>query len=345
MSGTLLIPNSIGEQPGPRIQAALFDQNWAEIAAYVNGRQVTFDVLANLPASAVSLAGQYFYATDTGTFYVFNGADWISLTSATGGTGASPLASSLNQVSVYLSATTFQLTAEAVITVNSTTGVVHTHNPVSNLTVDLTVVGANGRDQAAALSANSWAYLYWIYNPTTFLLRGLVSAAPWPGSLPTLPSGYTEICYAGAVRLTAGAQFQLQGIAAQWTRWGTAVAVLSAGTASAITAVDISAAIPPNALAVQGTLFMQNSADPGGLVNVRGQILYSATFPASVVGMVAYKLASGATNGSADASFFEMGNIGQSLSYQVTDFAGAAVAGTNQLTVAITGYENPNGGG
>lgn len=343
MAGSLIVPNVIAQLPGPRQPANKLDQNWTAVADYVNERQITFDVLANLPAAGT--AGAYYYATDTGALYADNGAEWIQIsTSLGGGGGASPFAASLAQVSDRLTATTFQLTAEAVVTVNATSGIAHTHNPVSNLTVDLTVVGANGRDQAGALSANSWAYLYWIYNPSTFTLASLVSAASWPTTLPTLPSGYTELCFAGAVRLNASAQFELMQIRGAWTYWGTGVTVLNAGTASAVTSFSTATAVPPNAQSLQGTMFMQNTTDPGSLVNVRGQLLYSTTLTNSVFALLAYKCASGATNGAADANFFRGANILQSISYQVTDFAGAAVAGTNQLTVAITAFENPNGG-
>jgi hypothetical protein len=82
MSGSLTVPNLIGAQPGPTIQAALFDQNWAAQDAYINTREVTFGLLAARPAPGV--AGRYYMATDQngGTFYGDNGSAWVQLASA-----------------------------------------------------------------------------------------------------------------------------------------------------------------------------------------------------------------------------------------------------------------------
>ena len=79
MSGTLTVPNLIGAQPGPTIQAALFDQNWAAQNAYINTREVTYGLLAARPAPGV--AGRYYMATDQngGTFYGDNGSAWVQL--------------------------------------------------------------------------------------------------------------------------------------------------------------------------------------------------------------------------------------------------------------------------
>ena len=79
MSGTCSVPNIIGAQPGPTIQAALFDQDWTAICQYINVRELTFGLLGARPAPGVS--GRYFEATDAngGTLFGDNGSAWVQL--------------------------------------------------------------------------------------------------------------------------------------------------------------------------------------------------------------------------------------------------------------------------
>lgn len=58
----------------------------------------------------------------------------------------------------------------------------------TDLTVDLSVSGANGLDTGTE-AADTWYYLWLIKNPSTGVVAGLFSAS---GSSPVLPSGYTK---------------------------------------------------------------------------------------------------------------------------------------------------------
>jgi len=341
MSGNLTVPNTLFGLPSGPQPLSVIDDDFTAISSYINTREVTFDTLANRPAAGTS--GRYYFATDTGSFYADNGTAWVALSSAAGGTGASPLAGSLAQTSVYLTDDTFSLDAVACNLIVPGTGQVFTVNPVPQITNTRTVVGVNGRDQAGALSADSWGHLYWIYNPTTVTLATLLSAAAWPGSLPTLPSGYTALCYAGAVRMGAAGVYSVMAIRARRTYWGTRVTALAAGTSATKAAFSTATGVPPNALEVQGTLFMRSTTDPGGQRFVKGELFYTTVLATLTGAGVSYSISSATDQGSAAAPF-SLANIGQSLTYWVTDLADAAVAGTNQLTCYITSFDNPSNG-
>lgn len=75
-----------------------------------------------------------------------------------------------------------------------------------NLSIDLSTVGANGRDTAAALAASTWYNFHIIYNPTSGQVRGLASTS---ATSPVLPSGFTHSGRAGADRTQPGSPFNL----------------------------------------------------------------------------------------------------------------------------------------
>jgi len=64
------------------------------------------------------------------------------------------------------------------------------------ITVDITASGANGLDTGSE-AANTWYYIWLIYNPATDTTAGLFSTS---STSPTLPSGYTKKRLIGAVR-------------------------------------------------------------------------------------------------------------------------------------------------
>lgn len=73
-------------------------------------------------------------------------------------------------------------------------------------TLDRTVTGANGRDQAITYGNSTWYWLYAIYNPQTSTAATLLSAAqPTPNALPT---GYTLYRRIGAVVTDTGGSFR-----------------------------------------------------------------------------------------------------------------------------------------
>jgi len=66
----------------------------------------------------------------------------------------------------------------------------------ATVSVDITVSGAGGLDTGVEAS-NTWYYLHVIYNPTTDVVAGLISAS---SGAPTLPSGFDVFRRVGVVR-------------------------------------------------------------------------------------------------------------------------------------------------
>ena len=341
MAGSLSIPNHIGSQAGPRAPAALFDENWETIANYVNAREVIFDVVSNRPGAGVP--GRWFYATDQSTLYLDNATGWITVVGGGSGGGMSPLSGSSNQNSVYdnTNANRFTLTASRVVVSALGGNAAHSLASVS-VVADLATFGAGGRDQAIAFGANVFVHLYWIFNPTTATVAALISAAGWPAAVPTLPAGFSEVAYAGAARLNASGQFEAQSIRERRTLWYTPPAVLTSGTASTATPISLASVIPPNAQWVWGFATMQSTTAPAGAETVHGEISMDTGAGAPAITKLSYVI--GATQAGAASGAWEGYPRSQQLYYRIVDAGGAAADGTNQLTVTVTGWENPNGG-
>lgn len=75
----------------------------------------------------------------------------------------------------------------------------------SDLTLDITASGKNGLDTGAE-AADTWYYIWMIYNPGTQETAGLLSAS---ATSPTLPSGFTKKRLVGAVRNNGSSDFIL----------------------------------------------------------------------------------------------------------------------------------------
>lgn len=341
MSGTLNIPNVIDDLPGPRQPASLLDDNWQAIADYINPRQVTFDVIGNRPAAGVP--SRTYYATDEATLYLDNGTSWITVAGGGAGGGTASLPGSVNQNSVYSSGDPdiFTLIADRVVVAPLAGTGNHFLSAVS-VSVDLTVVGANGRDQASALSANSWGHLYWIYNPTTATVAGLVSSAAWPTSSPTLPSGYTELAYAGAARINGSSQFAAMAIRGRRSVWFAAQQVLTDGSASSATVISCATAVPPNARWCWGYASLKNTVAAAGPEYVVGEV--SMDTGGTPLPIVKLTYALDTTYAGAAAGGFDGFPLSQNLYYKIVDAAGAAADGTNLMQVFVSAFENPNGG-
>jgi hypothetical protein len=346
MAGDLTIPNVINNLPGyppTRNSATLLDDNWSEIADYVNARQISFDVIANRPTAGV--AGRFFFASDEGNLYADTGVTWVQIGAGGeggGGIGTESFPSSLGQYCEYQSGAPekFDLDATTVLTTDLNSSISKTHPNVS-VTIDITTVGANGRDSVAALAANSWAHLYYIYNPDTDTVAGIASASAWPTAFPTFPAGYTQLAYAGAVRISGASVFEAMSIHGRWSQWAVAQSVLSAGTANVVTAVSVATKVAPNALRIQGSAYMQNSADPGGTgVQSFGKVGAVTLFATAFV----YFAANGAAAGEAvTGGYWECDNRSQTLQYIVDDGAGGVDDAASQFSLSVTAFENPNG--
>lgn len=117
-------------------------------------------------------------------------------------------------------------------------------------TVDITASGANGLDTGSE-AANTWYSVWVIWNPTTQAAAGLLSASM---TSPTLPGGYTKKRRVGVIRNDASSNFLAfsQVIGEGRVREyhydevsEAALEVLTSGSATSWTDVDLSSLVPP----------------------------------------------------------------------------------------------------
>jgi hypothetical protein len=114
----------------------------------------------------------------------------------------------------------------------------------ANITVDITVSGANGLDTGSE-AVSTWYYVWAICNPTTGVVAGLLSVS---STSPTMPSGYTKKRLIGAVRNKSDGNFQkFYQYNYEYMLYSNIVAV-SLGSSTTFASVDISSMIPPNSL-------------------------------------------------------------------------------------------------
>lgn len=220
--------------------------------------------------------------------------------------------------------TKYDLQAGAVTLRNSSNATVVQLN-TATITCNLGLAGptANGRDQSAAFTANSWVYLYFIWSGTT--LATLASAtAPASFTGATLPTGYTYWAFATALRWNVSSNIPTCYARGSKVFYAATLAVLSAGTAIVDTSVSTAATVPPNALTAFVTLLFNNlptaSAQTAILRLVGGSTYTSLDTEANGIGVYAT----------------EIPNIAQSFIYTLT-------VATSPLTVTVRGYSVPNG--
>jgi hypothetical protein len=96
--------------------------------------------------------------------------------------------------------TKYDMFADVIVLRNSTGATVVRYNaPTTTCDLGLAGSAANGRDQSAAFSINSWIHLYWVWNGTTLAtLASTTLPTLFTGS--TLPAGYTHWAYATTIR-------------------------------------------------------------------------------------------------------------------------------------------------
>jgi len=227
--------------------------------------------------------------------------------------------------------TQFDMNADAVVLKDSSNRTVVRTNPGSITNNVSTASSANGRDQAGAFTASTFVYFYWIWNGATL---ATLSSATAPPTGPTLPSGYTHWAYAGAVYFDASSHLVRTRFKGAWAYLDAPNAVLSAGSASAETALTITGVVPSNALEFRGNLY-------GTLA---GSGSFNSTINLRVITAVNYFIVSCNGTGAVINSFgceFSAPNISQTLYYLFTPTTNVSAASIN---LNISGYKNPNGG-
>ena len=212
-------------------------------------------------------------------------------------------------------------------------------NPGAALTVNILTAGpaANGRDQAGAFTASTFVHFYWIWNGTAI---ATLSSATAPPTGPTMPTGYTHWAYAGAVRFNGSSVLLRSRIRGGWTLYDDFTGdllVLNAGTATSETSVNLSSAIPANALALQ--LFMDFRISTGSTAAGTAYVLTRVLTGVDCNSMLIFK--NNATDEGAVQASAIFPNVGQAVLYVIAE---ANAADTTDYTLRVSGHLNPNGG-
>ena len=201
--------------------------------------------------------------TDDEIDFYTGGVKRLTIDSTTTGfvvevTGGNVLAPHEGLVNKYVSATTADIDADAVLLKN--TGGAGFRAETVNLTVDITASGVNGLDTGSEASS-TWYYLWVIYNGTT--VAGLLSIS---ATAPTMPSGYTFKGLVGAVYNDSGSAFD------KFHQVGVYVGiqqdnVLSSGSATSWTSVSLATAVPANAKLISANV-SQNQTTSGSEAHI-----------------------------------------------------------------------------
>jgi hypothetical protein len=144
-------------------------------------------------------AGQFRYNTDLTNVEFYDGGAWRAPAFA------QPIAAGFKNLLIANNAGTpdskIDVSADAA-TLETASFIAYRKSQVA-VTINCTTTGANGLD-SGSLAANTWYYLWLIYNPATDTVAGLASIS---SSAPTMPSGYTAKARLGATRTGGAATF------------------------------------------------------------------------------------------------------------------------------------------
>lgn len=200
------------------------------------------------------------------------------------------------------------------------------------VTSAITAAGANGLDTGA--EAANTTYFHWvIYNPTSRTVAGLISAS---ATAPTMPAGYTYKALASAVRNDAGSNFLPYRQVGGWCWYDTRQQVLTAGAATAETAVSTASFVPSIAQLIELNQKVVVQANAGLGTDTVALTTISGTTQHDIQ-----------ATGAAAGQFATAGcdvilpNIGQNVYYKNTQ-AGSVISANCDLYVM--GYKLPIGG-
>lgn len=264
-------------------------------------------------------------------------SDITSLAGLTTGLAGSRVQGLIGTPNAATPLTKYDLSADAVVLRNAAGGTVARY-VTGTITNDLGLAGvtANGRDQVAAFAINSHVHLYFIWNGATL---ATISSLALPTVGPALPTGYTHWAYATQLRWNASSNIiptYARGSSITYNLASGGVnRVLSAGTATAMTAVSCAGLVPPNAVTVKlgVTLSMTRAAAGDGVsVNLRP----TGSTIAGVV--VAFSVSQGVNFFGAASSIDLPLGTSQQIDYLLTH---APTLGG--VTIDVLGFRIPNG--
>jgi hypothetical protein len=305
----------------PTIKAVFLNQ----VDAFVN----TLFNASTTAAQARTAIG----ATSTGTS-LFTAADAVSARAVLGSVAYSRVQGLIGNVNVSTPLTKYDISADAVVAKDSTGSCIVKVN-TGALTNDFGLAGitANGRDQVSAFSASSWVHLYFIMKVDGTIAT--ISSLTAPPTGPTLPTGYTYWAYAGTLRWNSSSNIVAAYFRGNLVTYRQVIAVLTGGTATTETSINLSTVVPPNALNI----------------NLQGRVLASdASGP--TINVVEFRLATTLTyfNIEQDSQVLSVGNyndlifsapnISQNIFYLFTTKNG----NTSSVSVSCHGFTIPNGG-
>lgn len=170
----------------------------------------------------------------------------------------------VGEMAVRTSADVIQYTASAIVVDTAATGA-----PVMlagvNISPSKATAGpaANGRDQAGAFAAGDWLFLHVIYNPAGPTVAGLWSKS---ATAPTLPTGFTHFAMVHPARFAAAGFLEqvAQNRDVQYSNgFGADCLIVSGGTATTNTAVDLSSRVPPQSRLARLLLIYSNTGTAG----------------------------------------------------------------------------------
>lgn len=249
MAGNLVIPNTIGVQPGPKIASALLDQDYQTIADYINVREVTFDVYANRPLAGVR--GRLYFATDVLALFGDNGSTWLNLSttlfSPPGYIYGNTIGNGISTPNTELDVGAGLCTASDNLTPLSLLA------NTAGLTTGLWQAGdAKPKLDAGAIGNNQWWHVFIIGLPVagtpTTLADILFSLSP---TTPTMPAGYTAKRRIGSFRTDGAAHILTCRQDGDYFVWGTPVLDVNAtnpGTAAVTRVLTVPTGVSVHAL-------------------------------------------------------------------------------------------------
>lgn len=232
--------------------------------------------------------------------------------------------------------TTATFSASEVTLRNPTTGAPYLFLNVGPTVCNVALAGpaANGRDQVAAFGNNSWVHFWYITDGTT-----LATLASTSASAPTLPAGYVGQAYIGAVRFGTGVLADVDFYGSN-TVYNASQIALTNGTATTLTAVNVAAFVPPNAMKFDVLIrdFVATPNGGTGITDVTQTLAVSTT--GSMFRLGFGSIQSSAGNVTTGGQLYPLPNFGQQYYYLVASGASNPVSSTHH----ISGYKNPNGG-
>ncbi|ARK86033.1 hypothetical protein [Burkholderia pseudomallei] len=202
-----------------------------------------------------------------------------------------------------------------------------------NKTINLATTGAGGMDAGSA-PTSGYVALYAIYNPTTgasALLAKNATSAVQPNVYGggNMPAGYTASALVSVWPTNGSGQFPIGYQRDRSVDINSVTTLSSSTTQASPTALNISTAVPPNAVSVSGTVAVASSA-------ASTTSLYLASTSTAGVGIQGVNYSTTAASGGGSSVVFR--NLRLSVAQQMYYYS-VNSAGTPTYTIAISSYD------